>query len=71
MVRPVQRWGCGDVLIEGCRQDFFDSLHQNDREFVADTGLLIPLETDTPYIWPDDPAMVRVCLQMLLSFHSL
>jgi hypothetical protein len=63
--------GCGDVLIGGCRQDFFDPLHWNDGEIVARSGLLPPLEIGTPYIWLDDPAMVRSCLQMLLSYHSL
>lgn len=61
----------GDIVVEDRRQDFFDPLHRNDAELVAQSGLLIPLETGTPYIWLDDPAMVRSCLQMLLSCHSL
>jgi hypothetical protein len=70
-VHPISRWSCGDAPIEDRRQDFFDPFHRNDGEFVADSGLLIPLEPDTPYIWLDDPAMVRACLQMLPSCQLL
>ena len=53
----VLRWGREDA--------------PNDGEFVAHSGLLIPLDTVTPYIWPDDPAMVQACLQILPSLQKL
>jgi hypothetical protein len=68
---PFSRWDYGAVLIEGRRRYFFHPFHRNDGEFVSHSGLLTPSETDTPYIWPDDPAMVRSCLQILPSCHSL
>lgn len=67
---PFSRWGWGTSWLK-CRQEFFDPFHRNDGELVAHSGLLIPLETDTPYTWLEDRAMVRSCLQMLLSCHSL
>ena len=67
LVQPVGLWGCPD----SCRRDFFNPFHRNDGKLVAHSGLLTPLETGTPYIWLEDPAMVRSCLQMLLSCHSL
>lgn len=29
------RWGCGNVLLEGRRQDYFDPLRRNGGELVA------------------------------------
>jgi len=58
-------------MIEGRRQDFLDLLYLNDGELVAHSGLLIPFEIGTPWIWLDDPAMVFSCLQILPSCHSL
>lgn len=49
----------GNILIEDFRKNYFDAFHRNDCEFGADSGLLIPLDIDTTWIWPKDPAMVR------------
>lgn len=35
MVHLFSRWGCGEILIEGCLQDFFDPFYRNDGELVA------------------------------------
>lgn len=42
LVQSVWPWG---YQIDGYRQDFLDLLHRNDRELVAHSSLLIPLDT--------------------------